>query len=444
VASNLSRKLEANTFIHGSIKSAGEKIRINAQLIDAGTEEIYRTFLIDGNSEEDILAITDSLSSLIRNYLEIRVLQQEVNPIIDKHAGTDSPEAYRYYIQGFNLFLKPDWSTAIEFFDKALETDSDFIYARILKTWAFINLELHDRARPLLNELYEQLERLPYNYQILIKYLKSDYDKDPYEGIKYTELLLEDDPQSVLWQQGYNYWRIGQYDNAIQYFENFLEVSNQWGSQNKWPFSYVHLGISYHEIGAHQKENEIYELGLSMLHDEPLIIYRQAICALSLGDIKEANDLIEKFKLIREKEGWKVDRINHWIGTIYQQAKQYDKAIEIFTDIVTQNPERSGSTWQLGFILINNEIDIEKGIKLIEQALRIGSDNTIERIEQTLRINPDIADLLYAKGLGYYKQGKLSEAHDITKKAWDLRPRYYHEHYLLLQEIEQTLDSQNQ
>jgi TolB-like protein len=69
VASDISRKLQANTFISGSIKSAGEKIYINAHLSDADTEEIYRTFQIDGNTEEDIITVTDSLSKLVRNFL---------------------------------------------------------------------------------------------------------------------------------------------------------------------------------------------------------------------------------------------------------------------------------------------------------------------------------------------------------------------------------------
>jgi tetratricopeptide (TPR) repeat protein len=38
-----------------------------------------------------------------------------------------------------------------------------------------------------------------------------------------------------------------------------------------------------------------------------------------------------------------------------------------------------------------------------------------------VQINPDDWNYLYTKGLGYYRQGRINEAHEITKKAWDLR-----------------------
>lgn len=44
VSSDISRKLETNTFIMGSIKESGDIIRIHAQLIDSEIEEIYKTY----------------------------------------------------------------------------------------------------------------------------------------------------------------------------------------------------------------------------------------------------------------------------------------------------------------------------------------------------------------------------------------------------------------
>ena len=66
----------------------------------------------------------------------------------------------------------------------------------------------------------------------------------------------------------------------------------------------------------------------------------------------------------------------------------------------------------------------------------------MELIDQALEFEPDNADFLYTKGLGYYKQGKVIKAHEIINKAWDLRPHYNHDHYLLLQEVEQVLANQ--
>ena len=51
--------------------------------------------------------------------------------------------------------------------------------------------------------------------------------------------------------------------------------------------------VVYHELGNHEREWEIYEMGLRAIPDERRIIYQQAICALSQRDTAEANRLIE-------------------------------------------------------------------------------------------------------------------------------------------------------
>jgi tetratricopeptide (TPR) repeat protein len=83
----------------------------------------------------------------------------------------------------------------------------------------------------------------------------------------------------------------------------------------------------------------------------------------------------------------------------------------------------------LAYFLIEHEINVNEGMELITRALEI---------------EPENLSFLYTKGFAYHKQGKVKEAQEILKKTWDLRPRYNHEHYLLLQEAEQALASQNQ
>ena len=441
IASDLSRKLQANTFIQGSIKSAGEKIRVNAHLIDAYTEEIYRTFQIDGNSEDDIFHMIDSLSGLVRNYLEIKVLGQDADYEIRTWATTDSPEAYRYYIQGMNLFFESDYSSAIALFNKALETDTNFFAARMYLTISFFNLGKFEEARLSTQKAYEQIENATYTEQLLLKSLKSLIDKDQQAFIKYTKLVLDNDPQArIVWyQQGLNYYRIYQYEKAIQCLEKALEIDKQWGGGWKWVYLYTVTGEAYHELGDHQKEKEIYELGLSILPDHPKIIYLQAVCALSQGETTEANDYIEKYRLIRETESREEYWINYSIGEIYLEAEQFDKATDIFRDLIAKDPQNTAGKWALGFILIEKDININEGMELIDQALKSTPDNVDYISIMYNKLEPNVVQFLYAKGLGHYKEGKIEEAHQLLKEAWEKRPLYDHDHYLLLQEVEQAL-----
>jgi tetratricopeptide (TPR) repeat protein len=435
-AGELSRRLEANTFIQGSIKSTGEKVRVNTLLIDSETEEIYKTFQLEGQGEEDIFTITDSLSNLIRDYLEIRILEKGVSRSFRSLITTQSPEAYRYFLQGLDLFIKPDWEASLEMFDRALKTDSLFAAAQLYKAWAYHNLgegsrnlELLGKSRACLGQLMARIDDLPFLMQQTVKYLQSIFDKDPFAGIKCIEMILEKDPYNMFWwQQGLNYYRVNQNRKAIECLERSLELNKQWGMESKWPFSYTLTGQVYHELGDHRRENEVYEYGLSVLPGNRFIIYQQAVCAVSRGDTMVAGDLIKRYRTIRESEGVDPYWIDFSIGWIHRDAERYDEALEIFRQLLHEDPGNLQAKHQVASIIIDQEIDMEEGMRLVNELLEA---------------EPGDWDVMYLKGLGLYKQERMEEASEILHEAWDSRPLYNHEHYQLMKEVEKTMALQN-
>jgi TolB-like protein len=70
VAENISQKLNTDIFIYGSINQAGPIIRVNAKLVDSKTEDIIKSFQLDG-TENSILSIIDSTSRMINRFLII-------------------------------------------------------------------------------------------------------------------------------------------------------------------------------------------------------------------------------------------------------------------------------------------------------------------------------------------------------------------------------------
>ena len=119
-ASEIATKLQANTVIIGNVHKSGNVVRITANLLDSGSEEIYKSYEIEGDSENDFFNITDSLSSLIKNYLEIKQLDESM--FFDlKNVLTKSTEAYKYYIQGYTFHGALDYTTAIEYYTRAIK-----------------------------------------------------------------------------------------------------------------------------------------------------------------------------------------------------------------------------------------------------------------------------------------------------------------------------------
>jgi len=130
IASDIALKLETSTFIVGNIMKAGDQIRISAQLRDASSEVVYKSYEVNGNLTDDFFGMTDSLSNILKNYLEIEVLKQDVPYDYTSWAFTSSAKAYRYYLQGLDFYFIADYTSAIDVFIKAIDIDTE-------EDWAF-------------------------------------------------------------------------------------------------------------------------------------------------------------------------------------------------------------------------------------------------------------------------------------------------------------------
>src|SRR2546429_560457 len=94
---DIGRELNVGTVLEGSVRVAGKKLRITAQLIDAATEEHLWSDVYDRDLE-DAFAIQTDIAKRIAKALRVRVLQSETFRIEKKATGI--PEAYSLYLKG--------------------------------------------------------------------------------------------------------------------------------------------------------------------------------------------------------------------------------------------------------------------------------------------------------------------------------------------------------
>ncbi|MCK5372490.1 MAG: hypothetical protein KAQ62_28200, partial [Cyclobacteriaceae bacterium] len=312
IASELASNLETKTFILGKILKAGDKIRINAQLVSTETEEIYKTYQVDGKTEDDIFALADSLSGLIKNYLEIKKLVEQYDtPVFSETIYTNSSEAYRYFIYGWNAFMELEIRPAIEWLSKAIEADSNFAAAYGTLSFTHMVIGNDKQAKFWCNVVYDRRDELPIKQKLMIDHLHAYYYSMPSEEISYLKQFLEIDPLNpTYWYMlGLVYYlKLQDYENAIINFEKALAIHKKWKCNFRNPWIYPCLGDCYHKIDNHKKEKEIYELGLYINPENARIIQRQATCALTKGDLKNAENLIVNYTSVRKN-------INMWTNS---------------------------------------------------------------------------------------------------------------------------------
>jgi len=430
VASSISRKLDANVFISGSISQAGPTIRVNAQLINSKTEEAFQSFQIEGTSEEEIFQIIDSLSVLVKDFLIISVMEREIITDFRWLISTGSAEAYRFYNYGNKAFYKLDWPTARDWYLKATEKDTNFTEALRMLSYTYGHLGMGEEAKKTSIRLYRKKDQMSsIQEKIWADVVYSGHFETPYEKIKYLGLLRDlDDQMPVPYSMMAGpYESLHQYEKAISLREKELEIYDKWGSRPRWSASYTSLGGLYHQTGQYRKERKLYRKAQKDFPDDYSLLYRQAILALAEDHPEEANRYIEKYISARKVNIASEAAIASDLAEIYSGAGLLDKAEEYYQEALSLQRSAGGLN-NLARFLIDNEIDINEGLKFVDEALGLSPDNF---------------NYLDTKAWGLYKQGKYEEAKRFIEKADSLKlNNYNYTIFIHKQEIEKAIQGQ--
>ncbi len=126
---DIGRDLNVGTVLEGSVRVAGKKLRITAQLIDVATEEHLWSETYD-RELEDVFAIQTDIAKRIAKELKIKILKSETLRLEKKATGI--PEAYSLYLRGrhsLNTRTEKGLKEAIRHFESAIRHDPEFALA---------------------------------------------------------------------------------------------------------------------------------------------------------------------------------------------------------------------------------------------------------------------------------------------------------------------------
>ena len=123
------RKLKANTVLEGSVRKAGNRLRVTAQLINVADGYHLWSERYD-RQLEDVFAIQDEIAENIVRALRV-VLGEDEKRALEK-TPTESVQAYEYYLRGRQVVTQLRRSPlqyARRMFDRAIELDPNFARA---------------------------------------------------------------------------------------------------------------------------------------------------------------------------------------------------------------------------------------------------------------------------------------------------------------------------
>ena len=167
----VAEELGVRYVLEGSVRRAGNQVRINAQLIDATTGGHLWAERYDG-SLQDIFALQDQVTQQIVAALKINLTSEEEAQ--QAHHNTDNAEAHDAFLQGWAYYRleKPaDLARGIPYFEEAIRLDPNYGQAHAalasifwdayVNDWAF-DLDMPSfRAEERANEHLEQAFKAP-------------------------------------------------------------------------------------------------------------------------------------------------------------------------------------------------------------------------------------------------------------------------------------------
>jgi adenylate cyclase len=123
---DIGRELSAGTVLEGSVRKAGNKVRITVQLIDARSDGHIWAQNYD-RELDDIFAIQSEIAEKVAGTLRVKLLESERGRMESRQAADVG--AYTLYLKGrhyWNERTKQGMEKAIEYFNAAIKQDPSF------------------------------------------------------------------------------------------------------------------------------------------------------------------------------------------------------------------------------------------------------------------------------------------------------------------------------
>jgi TolB-like protein/DNA-binding winged helix-turn-helix (wHTH) protein len=397
----IGEQLGVATALEGSVRKAGNRVRVTVQLVQIADETQLWSERYD-RELEDIFAIQDEITQHIVANLKLTLTSEE-NELLTKHY-TDNLDAYNLYLQGRYFWNKRSMDSltkAIELFEEAIALDSEYALAyagladsyNILSEYDWLSpAETMPKAREAALkalEIDETLAEAHASYGYVCFYYDWDFKTAEYEFKRSIEL----DPQYPIARMWYSNFlmAMGRKDQSL----NEIRVA-----QDLEPLSTLLSACAGSMCYFAREYDEAIEYALKSLEMEPQFGLANVILTWSYEQKQMFKDAISQGKQA-------IDLINSpqvlsYLGHAYAASGEEENAKIILEDLKKQSKERFVSPMCIATIYAGLE-DFDEAFAWLEKAYEVRSFDitylNVWPMVDNLRSDPRFSDLLEKIGL---------------------------------------------
>jgi TolB-like protein/DNA-binding winged helix-turn-helix (wHTH) protein len=155
----IGRELGVDAVVEGSVLRSGDRVRITAQLIRTATDRHIWAEAYDGDLK-DVLSLQSRVAEAITSQVKLNLTAEESGRL--RRTRAVNPEAYDLYLRGryaWNQRNLEGFHKAIQYFNQAIEKDSNFALAYSGLADSYTLLTLYGEVSPSMSEAKAAAEK---------------------------------------------------------------------------------------------------------------------------------------------------------------------------------------------------------------------------------------------------------------------------------------------
>ncbi|MDT7604931.1 MAG: eukaryotic-like serine/threonine-protein kinase [Acidobacteriota bacterium] len=300
------REMSVGAVLSANFLRAGEKLRVNAQLLDVASGTLLWSDRIDA-SAEDIIEVQDTIAQRIVQGLRVELGADEKVGLGAR--ATSDPEAYEEYLRGrdalgryiYHTLANEDVEEAIQHFKRAIELDHNFALAHCALGGCYANRVIKCMGD---NEDYERAEEAfrkglaldPKNFEarmhmVFIYLARGEKRKARAE----VERLRHEAPNDtgVQFVASYLYRLDGQYDRSLRCLDRMQRLN----PAERVVVSYNRARVLMYMMRYDEALKEL-DAGAEVEPDHPFIRAFRGVVLFHQGDVERGaeilRDVVEK------------------------------------------------------------------------------------------------------------------------------------------------------
>ena len=418
----IGKALGVSNILEGSVRRAGNKVRVNVQLIDANTDEHIWANDYDGDVT-DVFALQSDLAREIANALQAKLSPAEKSQMTRK--PTENGEAYLAFVQAHDLSCAMEDLTRLkqseQLYQRAIELDPNFALALArysqLESWMVrthdASSDHREKARTLAERALHLQPELP-EARLALGFSHYYGDNNYEAALKEFEIAkrgLPNEPEVYL-AIGAIQRRQGKWAESTANLEKAARLN----PKDTWPLH--NLALNYQMQRDFDAANKTVDRALQ-INPQAIGLWeiKVKLAIAEKGDFSVYEQAMEKGKSFNVSDEQRLQLIGNEANLLLLQRK-YDQLLQLGEKFPDDSFAAAPGSLAMKYFAIGIA---KKGLG-DDTAARTALVKAKNILEAQLKQKPDDADLHvgFAKILAWLgeKDAAIAEA----QRAVDLRP----------------------